>query len=183
MALQHEFPDVTDISGLTRTAPPPAFVPWYCTLDKKVLRFFGHFHETVPDGVGAETSRVRNVHVLQDETLALVEPRLHNSGLDQGILVKRHRIPKNSAFSVNIDSELRSVMPNDSPQGHWTDLNIGTVLRVYGRKVTLTNCDAFTRSHLASEWVELAPVETGPPDIYQVKYFLVREAFKKKKKV
>ena len=109
VALQHEFPDVADISGLTRTAPPHAFVPQYCILDKKVLRFFGHFHETVPDGVGAETSRVRNVHVLchlEDDTLALVEPRLHNSGLDQGILVKRHRIPKNSAFSVNIDFEL-----------------------------------------------------------------------------
>ena len=102
---QHEFPDPPDISGFTRTAPPPAFVPRYCTLDKKVLRFFGHFHEAVPDGVGAETSRVRNVHILyhlEDDTLALVEPRLHNSGLDQGILVKRHRIPKNSAFSVNI---------------------------------------------------------------------------------
>ena len=103
---QHEFPDTDDISGFTRTAPPPAFVPRYCALDKKVLRFFGHFHETVPDGVGAETSRVRNVHILyhlEDDTLALVEPRLHNSGLDQGILVKRHRIPKNSAFSVIIN--------------------------------------------------------------------------------
>ena len=74
-----------------------------CTLDKKVLRFFGHFHETVPDGVGAETSRVRNVHILyhlEDDTLALVEPRLHNSGLDQGVLIKRHRIPKNAIFQV-----------------------------------------------------------------------------------
>ena len=66
----------------------------------------------------------------------------------------------------------------DNPQGadreywHWTDLNIGAVLSVYGREITLTNCDTFTRSHLASEGVELAPVETGPPDIYQVGYFL-----------
>ena len=72
---------------------------------------------------------------------------------------------------------------NDTPQGadreywHWTDLNLGTVLRVYGREVTLTNCDAFTCSHLSSEGVELAPVETGPPDIYQVKYFLVKIYF------
>ena len=76
----------------------------------------------------------------------------------------------------------------DREYWHWTDLNIGTKVsvvtfgditnitlkisphqvRVYGREVTLTNCDAFTRSHLASEGVELAPVETGPPDIYQV---------------
>ena len=59
----------------------------------------------------------------------------------------------------------------DREYWHWTDLNIGTVLSVYGREITLTNCDTFTRSHLASEGVELAPVETGPPDIYQVGYF------------
>lgn len=101
---QHEYPDQDDIAGLTRTAPPQPFIPKFCTLDKKVLRFFGHFHETIPNGMGTETSRVRNVHLLyylEDDTVALVEPRLHNSGLDQGILVKRHRIPKNSMFQVS----------------------------------------------------------------------------------
>ena len=118
---------------LVRTAPAPAFVPRYCTLDKKVdlciiiyvsiyhlsiydlsnfvsiylykvLRFFGHFHEVIPDGMGTETRRVRSVQLLyylEDDTLCLVEPRLHNSGLDQGILVKRHRVPKNSCFQVD----------------------------------------------------------------------------------
>ena len=50
---------------------------------------------------------------------------------------------------------------------HWTDLNIGMQLSIYGREVTLTNCDQWTRSHLASEGVHLAPVETQPPDVYQ----------------
>ena len=77
----------------------------------------------------------------------------------------------------------------DREYWHWTDLNIGTKVRVvtswdianyiplntsrcqvrvYGREITLTNCDAFTRSHLASEGVELAPVEPRPQDEYQV---------------
>ena len=100
---QHEFPDQEDISGFTRMAPPPAFVPKFCKLDKKVLRFFGHFSENIPDGMGTETKRVRNVHLLyflEDDTLSLLEPRLHNSGLDQGVLIKRHRIPKNDIFKV-----------------------------------------------------------------------------------
>ena len=100
---QHQFPDEEDIAGFTRTAPAQPFVPRFCKLDKKVLRFFGHFHESIPNGMGTETSRVRTVHVLyflEDDTLSLVEPRLHNSGLDQGILVKRHRIPKNDLFTV-----------------------------------------------------------------------------------
>ena len=50
---------------------------------------------------------------------------------------------------------------------HWTDLNIGAELKVYGRTVKLTNCDDFTRSHLATEGVELAPLEPSPPDLYQ----------------
>ena len=66
---------------------------------------------------------------------------------------------------------LKTFQGADREYWHWTDLNIGTVLSVYGREITLTNCDSFTRSHLASEGVELAPVETGPPDIYQVLRF------------
>ena len=34
----HEYPDLADIAGLTRTAPPPAFVPRFCKMDKKVRR-------------------------------------------------------------------------------------------------------------------------------------------------
>ena len=103
LVYQHEFPDQEDIAGFTRTAPPPPFVPNFCKLDKKVLRFFGHFSETIPDGLGTERTRVRNVHLLyflEDDTLSLLEPRLHNSGLDQGVLIKRHRIPKNAIFQV-----------------------------------------------------------------------------------
>ena len=41
------------------------------------------------------------------------------------------------------------------------------MISVYGREVTLTNCDQFTRAHLASEGVDLAPVEVTPPDQHQ----------------
>ena len=83
---------------------------------------------------------------------------------------------------------LKTFQGADREYWHWTDLNIGTVLSVYGREITLTNCDSFTRSHLASEGVELAPMETGPPDIYQagqifsrnfLRLFLLRQELKK----
>ena len=99
----HEFPDPEDIAGFTGTAPPPPFVPRFCKLDKKVLRFYGQFSEQIPDGLGQERSRVRTVHLLyflEDDTLSLLEPRLHNSGLDQGVLLKRHRVPRNPSFQV-----------------------------------------------------------------------------------
>ena len=56
----------------------------------------------------------------------------------------------------------------DRDYWHWTDLNIGAELDLYGRRITLSNCDHFTRAHLASEGVELAPVEPPPVDTYQV---------------
>ena len=40
------------------------------------------------------------LYFLEDDTLSLLEPRRHNSGLDQGILVKRHRVPKSDLFKV-----------------------------------------------------------------------------------
>lgn len=45
------------LTSYHRTAPANPFVPRYCVLDKKVLRFFGHFYENIPDGMGVETTR------------------------------------------------------------------------------------------------------------------------------
>ena len=42
----------------------------------------------------------------------------------QGVLLKRHRVPKNDLFKGA-----------DREYWHWTDLNIGAELALYGRKV------------------------------------------------
>ena len=42
----------------------------------------------------------------------------------QGVLLKRHRVPKNDLFKGA-----------DREYWHWTDLNIGAELTLYGRKV------------------------------------------------
>ena len=64
----------------------------------------------------------------------------------------------------------------DREYWHWTDLNIGATLELYGRTITLTNSDQFTRAHLASEGVELAPVEPAPCDSYQVTHYTTHSA-------
>ena len=54
--------------------------------------------------------------------------------------------------------------------GSKSETNIpGLELDLYGRLVKLSNCDQFTRSFLASEGVELAPVDPVP--VHQVKLF------------
>jgi hypothetical protein len=45
-------------------------------------------------------------------------------------------------------------------------------LDLYGRLVVLTGCDAFTRSHLASEGIELAAQEPPPSDPYEVFFYI-----------
>ena len=51
----------------------------------------------------------------------------------------------------------------------WNDKQTpGVKVDLYGRQVTLTSCDPFTKTFLASEGVDLAPGEPSPPDKTQV---------------
>ncbi|XP_023344768.1 EF-hand domain-containing protein 1 [Eurytemora carolleeae] len=75
----HEYPDPEDVAGLTRYAAPPPFVPKFCTLDKKVLRFCGHFREKVGD-----EERVRYIQLqyhLQDDTITLIGNNLYTKNM------------------------------------------------------------------------------------------------------
>ena len=59
------------------------------------------------------------------------EPRIPNSGLPQGTLIRRHRIP----------------IPNSPTNQHYTivDLNVGQEVTIYARQFTIVGCDEFTR--------------------------------------
>ncbi|CAH8447582.1 unnamed protein product [Dicrocoelium dendriticum] len=138
--------------GRTVQAPPQKFVPAHVALDKMVLKFFGYFKETVTESP-LEHYRVRYVHIfyfLEDDSMQITEPPVNNSGIPQGKLVRRHRIPKNDAGDPY----------------NWRDLNLGTNLAVYGRVYRITNCDKFTRDFLESEGVEVNQPEPEPVDPY-----------------
>ena len=65
---------------------------------EKVLKFTGFYEEDInaPTSLERETRRVHHVEVyyyLEDDSLHVSEPRVQNSGLPQGLLIKRHRIP------------------------------------------------------------------------------------------
>ncbi|THD18666.1 EF-hand domain-containing protein 1 [Fasciola hepatica] len=72
--------------GKTRQAPPSEFTPAHVALDKKVLRFYGYFKETVNESP-QETYRVRLVQIiyfLEDDSMLIMEPPQNNSGIPQG---------------------------------------------------------------------------------------------------
>ncbi|CAL8315704.1 unnamed protein product [Lota lota] len=128
------------------------FIPAHVALDKKVLRFQGYFQQNVlhsPD----EEYRVRPVVIyyhLEDDSVCVMEPAVENSGLPQGKLIKRQRLPKNE----------RGV------PYHWKDLNLAMDLAVYGVVYRITNCDAFTREFLESEGILVNDPEPTPVDPY-----------------
>mgnify|MGYP002634685802 FL=1 len=75
--------------------------PAWVTLNSKVLRFHGYCEEDVHDSQ-LETRRVRRIELfyyIEDDSVQVSEPRQANSGMPQGLVVKRHRVPHPSPGS------------------------------------------------------------------------------------
>ncbi|KAK3522782.1 hypothetical protein QTP86_034549, partial [Hemibagrus guttatus] len=121
---------ITSYDTSTRT-PPLDFIPAHVAYDKKVLRFYGYFQQEVLDSA-EERWRVRPVvfyYYLEDDSFCVLEPEVENSGIPQGKLLKRQRLPKNER----------------GEHYHWKDLNLAVDLHVYGTVYRITHCDAFTQ--------------------------------------
>ena len=96
----------------------------------QVLLFNAFFKQTVHESSN-EYYRVRDVKIyyyLEDDSISVVEPRVENSGMPQGTLIKRQRLPKNDLGEF----------------WHWKDLNVGENITVYGKVFHLYDCDKFT---------------------------------------
>lgn len=138
--------------GQAKQAPPEDFVPGHLAWDKKVLRFNAYFKQTVHESPD-EFYRVRPVDVyyyLEDDSIAVVEPHVENSGMPQGKLIKRQRLPKDDQGS----------------NWHWRDINNGMNVTFYGKIFRIVSCDAFTRNFLESEGMVVNDPEDSPTDPY-----------------
>jgi hypothetical protein len=144
--------------GQAKQAPPEDFVPAHVAWDKKVLKFYAYYKQTVHESPD-EHYRVRHVHIfyyLEDDSISVVEPHVENSGMPQGKLIKRQRLPMNDVGD------------------HWTwkDLNIGTNATFYGKVFHINDMDKWSREFLDSEGIEVNPpefVDTIPQDPYTEK--------------
>ncbi|KAJ2996739.1 EF-hand domain-containing protein 1 [Globomyces sp. JEL0801] len=96
------------------------FVPAHVVFDKVVLRFDGYFKQTVHESEEQfHLRRVRILFFLEDDSIAVIEPPVENSGIPQGILIKRQKLPKSTtAFYKASDFNLEGVKlnaPEDMP--------------------------------------------------------------------
>lgn len=116
-----------------------------------MLHFKAYFQEPVVENAN-ENYRIRKCTVyyyLDDDTLHILEDRLENSGIPQGIFLKRHKV----------------LIPGQEPKVYtWRDLNVGINLNVYSRVFRIIDADDFTRRFYQNEGVALQSPEGYPDD-------------------
>lgn len=78
----------------------------------------------------------------------ILEPRIENSGIPQGVFLKRHKFPH----------------PKEGRNFHWSDLGVAVEFEVYGRVYRIIECDDFTRAFYENEGMQLNPNERYPDD-------------------
>jgi len=144
----------------------PDSVPVWVAYDRKVLRFFGYFKETV-DGSPAEHYRIRICvffYYLEDDTMHIAEPRQTNSGITQGYFVKRHRLEKPGGKGYYVEQ----------------DLKVGMSIEVYGKVFKLYDCDDSTRKFYAEELKTPQPkAEVCPEDNFGKSHKVIKKAANK----
>ncbi|XP_077288107.1 EF-hand domain-containing protein 1-like [Arctopsyche grandis] len=122
--------------GRTKDDSIPIPKPHWVRFDKKFLTFKGHFVQEFPE---LTIRKIILIYYLEDDTITVVEPHIHNSGLMQGKLVKRSRLPKNDCGQF----------------WHWKDFNVGMDFTVHGYAIHVSSCDEFTREFMTSQGVEV----------------------------
>ena len=111
----------------------PRVQPPWIKYDRKVLRFYGYFQEHVVES-RLENYRIRKVAIyyyLSDDTIYVTEPKIENSGIPQGVFLKRQKIPK--------------VVGELSENYNWADFRIGENICFYDRIFRIYDCDDFTK--------------------------------------
>ncbi|XP_049622856.1 EF-hand domain-containing family member C2 [Suncus etruscus] len=130
------------------------YAPSWVAFDKQVLSFDAYLEDEVPEKV-LENYRIRHYKIYfypEDDTIEVNEPEVLNSGLPQGIFIRRHRIALPA--------------PNDDQCYTVHDFNIGIDITFYGRTFKIYDCDEFTKNFLKKIGIKLNPPKKRPYDPY-----------------
>lgn len=127
-------------------------LPAWLAMDKKVLCFRGYFKETLQECYKApyQVRRVKIYLYLEDDTIQITEPRTGNSGIPQGCLVSRQRVPRPAPRIHDFLTIL--------------DLNVNKLVQVYDRTYHITDCDLYTRQFLNRLGITVPDKVDIPPD-------------------
>ena len=110
----------------------PRIQPKWLKFDRQVLSFQGYFKESVVESP-LENWRLRKVliyYYLNDGTIYIMEPRIENSGIPQGVFLSRQKVPKTT---------------NGCNWYTWEDFNVGINMNFNDHIFRITSCDKFTQ--------------------------------------
>ena len=125
------------------------YEPDYVKLDKKVLRYYGYFKESIVEEE-LESGRIRLLviyYYLTDDTISIVDTRQENSGIPQGGFLTRGKIYK-----------------SDGSRFHFSDFQPGKDVFIYGKVIRIYDADKFTRDFCAENGINLPPRQEIPED-------------------
>lgn len=128
-----------------------ASLPKHVLTAGQMLTFEAFFKEHVVES-GLENYRVRRVlfrYFVEDDSCQVVELKMENSGMDQGPFIKRHQLPSADGGTI-----------------HWTDIQVGGDVYLYGRVFRIVAADEFTHKFCAERGRPLAADISAPADGY-----------------
>jgi len=104
--------------------------------DKKVLRYVAQFNTKVPEDIDR---RFIISYYLADDTVAVYEPAIRNSGILEGPFLRRGQYK-------NVDNNNQLITPTEMP--------IGGDIKINGFSYHLVSCDEYTATYLSGhfEW-------------------------------
>ncbi|EDV98557.1 EF-hand domain-containing family member C2 [Drosophila grimshawi] len=113
----------------------PRLPPWLA-YDKKVLFFRAYLKQTLQENYHAPymVRHFKVYYYMEDGTLEIYEPKVENSGIVQGCILHRQRVPK----PPPCENEFISII----------DLNVDRTVQIYDRNYHFVDCDRFTRDFL-----------------------------------
>ncbi|KAF8820574.1 EF hand family protein [Cardiosporidium cionae] len=124
-----------------QNAPSLRILPRWLKYDQQVLRFFGYITNKIED-YHEENTYIRYLVLyfyLDNGTIKINEPKINNSGIVQGLYLKRHAV-QHAELPRKIQIE---------------DFKLGKEVNVYGQAIHLVDCDKFTRLFCKSEGLDI----------------------------
>lgn len=120
-----------------------------------MLRFFGYFKETV-DESKIEFARIRKLRILYylvDDSIEMIEDKEVNSWMPQWGFVRRAKIPKPDKQERFDPNNFFKFQNNKTEFYTVKDMIVWTNIDVYGKIITITSCDTYTREFYQGHWV------------------------------
>jgi hypothetical protein len=127
--------NASDRNAIKKISTSVKSLPRWITFGDDCLNFMAWTSEDVVFS-NEESIRYRKFQIsyfLADSKIVIQEQKFENSGIDQGIFLKKQKVPANDA-----DRWL-----------NWDDFSVGSVITIFGREFNIVSCDSFTRARIS----------------------------------